>query len=116
MRVLGTSVLVFEAIVVALGIPVALTVADTGRPVLVGWLGAALVALCLVAAGTVTRPWGVVLGWVVQVLVLATAVVVPAMLVLGLVFAALWWAAVHFGRKADALRAARDAGADPGAG
>ena len=32
---------------------------------------------------------------------------VPLMLVLGLVFAGLWWAALRYGGQVDAMRAAR---------
>ena len=122
MKVLGRSVLGFEAIVVALGIPVAMQLGPTAGRAVTVWVGLLLVLVCLLATGLVGRPSGVAAGWVVQGLVIATAVVVPAMLVLGLVFAGLWWAAVHYGRRADALSAAARApqsaapaqGADPG--
>lgn len=110
MRVLGTSVLVFEAIVMALFIPVAYFLGQAADGPTAAWLGAGLVVLCIVAAGLVTRPFGVILGWTVQVLVIACGFVVPAMFFVGGIFAALWWAAVRFGRKADAADAARDAG------
>jgi hypothetical protein len=44
---------------------------------------------------------------VLQALVIATGFVVPAMFVMGAVFALLWWAAIHYGGKADSLKAAR---------
>lgn len=109
MRVLGTSVLVFEAIVMGLFIPVAYF---TGRGGLNGstavWIGAGLVVLCVVAAGMVTRPGGIALGWIVQALVIACGFVVLDMFVMGAIFAALWWAAVHYGRKVDDMRTQRD--------
>ena len=62
-------------------------------------------------AGLVGRPWGVTVGWVLQACVLLTGLVVPAMLVLGVVFGGLWVAAVHYGRRVDAIKAARAGGA-----
>ena len=62
---------------------------------------------CLVCAGMLGRPWGVPVGWVLQGCVLLTGLVVPAMLVLGVVFGALWVAAVRYGRKVDAIKASR---------
>ncbi len=114
MKVLTTSVLAFEAIVVALGIPVAVRLGPlAGRPVAV-WGGLLLVLLCLAAIGLVRRPGGLWAGTAVQVLVLASALVVPAMAILGVMFALLWWAAIHYGAKADALDERRAAAAVPG--
>lgn len=113
MRVLGTSVLVFEAIVMGLFIPVAYF---TGRGLdgsTAAWVGVGLVVLCLVAAGMVTRPGGIALGWIVQVLVIACGFVVIDMFVMGAIFAALWWAAVHYGRKVDEMRTQRDQAGAP---
>jgi hypothetical protein len=100
------SVLFFESIVVGLAIPVALTLTDASTA-LVGWGFGGLAIACLVCAGLVGRPWGVTLGWVLQVGVLATGLVVPTMVVLGVVFAVLWVMAIRYGRKVDALKAAR---------
>ncbi|MGW5633859.1 DUF4233 domain-containing protein [Streptomyces sp. NPDC003832] len=61
--------------------------------------------LCLLLCGMVTRPGGVALGWALQVLLIAAGFVVPTMFVLGLVFAALWWASVHYGRQIDEAKA-----------
>ncbi|MEU9732692.1 DUF4233 domain-containing protein [Streptomyces sp. NPDC048002] len=61
--------------------------------------------LSLVLCGMVTRPGGVALGWALQVLLIASGFVVPTMFVLGLAFATLWWASVHYGRKIDEAKA-----------
>jgi Protein of unknown function (DUF4233) len=109
MRMFCASVLFFEAIVVGLAIPVALTLTDAD-PALVGWAFGALAVACLVCAGLLGRPWGVPLGWVLQVCVLLTGLVVPAMIALGLVFGGLWVAAVRYGRRVDQIKASRAAG------
>ncbi|MFI0432396.1 MAG: DUF4233 domain-containing protein [Candidatus Nanopelagicales bacterium] len=105
MRVLCASVLVFEAIIAGLFIPVAYFSGVVANGATAAWIGAALAVLCIVAAAVVTRPFGVALGWTVQILLLACGFVVPMMFALGLIFAALWWAALRYGRRADAARA-----------
>jgi hypothetical protein len=108
MKVLGTSVLVFEAIVVALFIPVAFFTGTVTDGATAAWLGGALAVVCLLGAGMVTRRGGIAVGWAIQVAVVACGFVVPLMFGLGGIFAALWWAAVHFGRKADAASSTRE--------
>lgn len=116
MRVIAASVLFFEAIVVALAIPVAITLADAD-PVVAGVGGGLLALACLVTAGLLRRPWGYRLGWALQVLVIACGLVVPVMFVLGAVFALLWGVGLQVGRKGEAVHAqlaAEAAAAEPG--
>ncbi|MFM9593010.1 DUF4233 domain-containing protein [Streptomyces scabiei] len=61
--------------------------------------------LCVVLCGLVTRPGGVQLGWALQIALILSGFVVPTMFFMGAVFAALWWASVHFGRKVDEAKA-----------
>lgn len=61
--------------------------------------------LSVLLCAMVTRPGGVLLGWVLQVALIAAGFVVPVMFILGVAFAALWWASVHFGRKIDVAKA-----------
>ncbi len=67
-------------------------------------------ALCVLLCGVVTRPGALAVGWLLQAALVAAGFVVPLMYFLGVSFAALWWAAVHFGRKIDEIKRARDAG------
>lgn len=106
MRVLGASVLVFEAIVVGLAVPAALALTDTDPAVIGWWLGGAAVA-GLVIAGLLGYRVGFVLGSVLQVVVVASGLVLPAMFFMGGLFALLWVAALYFGHKAETVRAAR---------
>jgi hypothetical protein len=95
-----------EVLVVGFAALVAKDLADVeGRTLALVTVGAML--LCLVAAGTLGSRVGYVLGWLVQVLLVLSVVWVPLMLFVGLVFAALWLAALVFGRRADALTARR---------
>ena len=71
-----------------------------------------LMLVSLLLCGMITRPGGIQLGWVLQVALIAGGFVVPAMFFLGVLFAGLWWASVHFGRKVDEAKAKWAAQAD----
>jgi Protein of unknown function (DUF4233) len=64
-------------------------------------LGSVLAVLCILDAGLLRRPWGVTLGWGLQIATFASAIVVPAMLVVGVLFGALWLTALAQGRVMD---------------
>jgi len=109
-RILSRSVLIFEAIMMGLFIPVAYFTGRGLSGATAAWLGAGLVVLCIVAAGAVGRPGGVALGWVVQALVIASGLLVWDMFILGVLFALLWWAALYYGAKVDATKSANSGG------
>ena len=65
-------------------------------------VGGVLAVAALVIAGLVRRPgqgWALVGGTVLQVAVIATGIVVPAMYALGAIFGALWLTAIWLGRR-----------------
>lgn len=75
-------------------------------------VGSVIAVLCILDAGLLRRPWGITLGWLLQVATLLAALVVPMMLIVGLIFGALWVTALVQGAKMDALtraHAAREA-------
>ena len=76
------------------------------------WGGSTLAVLCLVAAGAMRSRAGISLGWLCQALTLASALVLPAMLIVAGIFALLWWVCLSNGLRIDAdrARAAADAG------
>ena len=103
MRVLGSSVLALEAIVVLLAIPAVIVVGTIPVPPAVAIsVGFILAAALVVLARYVTRPWAVPAGWALQVLVVLTGLLAPAMFVVGGIFAVLWGVAIRLGRQADA--------------
>lgn len=113
MKVLGSAVLAFEAIIVLLATSLATSNGSVENVRLAWALGLLLMVLLFAAIGTLRRPWGVVVGWVLQVLVLATALVVGwSMVVIGGIFVALWFVAVRAGRRVDGLRAAAEGSGD----
>lgn len=92
---LGGSVLVFEAIVIVLAIPVAINVAGAPAGPAIA-LGGLLAVFAILTAAMLRRGRGwIAAGWAVQVLVIASAVVVPTMALLGVMFALLWFGALR---------------------
>ncbi|KQU66616.1 hypothetical protein ASC58_15545 [Phycicoccus sp. Root101] len=83
----GQGIVVFLGALVARGIAVA-DGDDAGSTWL--WVGTGLAVLCFVAAGMMRRPYGVTVGWLIQVATFAAAFVVPAMLIVGFIFLLLW--------------------------
>ncbi|MFI2782867.1 DUF4233 domain-containing protein [Streptomyces sp. ALB3] len=61
--------------------------------------------LSVLLCGLITRPGGIQLGWAFQVLLVLSGFFVPMMFVLGVIFGALWWASVHYGRRIDEAKA-----------
>ena len=111
MRTLCSAVLLFQAIVLGLAVPVALHLSDADNGAVVA-VGGTLVALCFVAAGLLGTPAGLVIGWFVEVASVLAGFVVPTMFALGTVFLVLWYFAIRLGRKGDAATAAHRAAQD----
>ncbi|HZX98842.1 MAG TPA: DUF4233 domain-containing protein [Dermatophilaceae bacterium] len=72
-------------------------------------IGSLLAVLCILDAGLLRRRWGISVGWVLQIATLACAFIVPVMLLVGLLFGALWLTALVQGRKMDEHTRAVDA-------
>ncbi|KJL32700.1 MULTISPECIES: DUF4233 domain-containing protein [Microbacterium] len=109
---LGSIILAFEAIVVGLaGLTVfGLKALGPGIEPWWGIVGGAVVGVAmLVAAGLMGSRAGIVMGWILQVIVLLSAILVPAILLVAIVFGGMWAYAMIVGGRAD--RAARSAGA-----
>lgn len=101
MRRLCATVLVFEAIVIGLAIPVAVKIVHAS-PQAAGLTGGILAVVAVLLAGLVGRPrlrWALAAGSLLQAAVIATGAVVPVMYALGVIFAALWATAIWLGRR-----------------
>ena len=72
------------------------------------WQGG-LALLCLVAAGLMRTPFGVTLGWLIQVATLLSALVLPMMAIVGVIFTLLWVVCLWQGQRIDAIQAGRAA-------
>lgn len=73
-------------------------------PVLVFGGGVVSILVFAVVAGQQRHSWGVALGAVLQVAIIATGILVPAMYVVGVAFAALWAWCLWRGRTLDQAR------------
>ena len=108
---IGQSIVVFFGALVARGIGAAQGDASAGTYL---WVGSAIAVLAVLAAGMMRRPFGVTLGWLIQVATFLSAIIVPVMAVVGLIFLALWVGCLVQGHKVDetdARRVAKAAGA-----
>ncbi|UDF13079.1 DUF4233 domain-containing protein [Antiquaquibacter oligotrophicus] len=68
--------------------------------------GGALLVLLVLTTRLVRYPWGVGLGWLLQVVLIATGILVPIMYVIGAGFAAIWVFCFIKGRSLDRAKAA----------
>ncbi len=103
------SVCVFFGALVARGLALA---GDNAAATAYLAVGSGLALLCVVAAGLMRTTLGLPLGWLIQAATFAAALVVPAMLLVGLIFTALWVTCIVQGRRVDRSQAAREQ-ADP---
>jgi len=72
-------------------------------------LGLWLMVMLGYAAGQQKKPWGLWLGWVLQAPLILGAFIDPAIAIIGVMFLALWIAALRIGGRIDRERAERDA-------
>ena len=102
MRGICAAVLVFEGLVIFFATLVALDLTDVDHATL--WaVGGGGALLCVVLAGLLRHRWAYAVASSLQVALVASGLVVPVMFFLGLVFGALWFVAIHLGRKVERL-------------
>jgi uncharacterized protein DUF4233 len=107
MRRMAASVLVFEAFIALFFGLVVAKLHPSDDWVVAVVLGVASVLL----SGMMRFRWAYGAGWVLQAGFIAAGAFVTDMYALGVIFAALWWAGLHYGAKAERIRAARTAAA-----
>src|SRR5690606_9713200 len=103
---LGSVVLGFEAIVVFLaGLTVYGLKALPGLESWWGVVGGAVVGLAMiVTAGAIARPGAIAVGWALQAVVLLSALLVPAIVLVALIFGGMWAYATIVGARVDRQR------------
>lgn len=97
---LGSIVLAVELVVVFLGALVLFGLKSLSAPAALGG-GAGLVILIAITVGLLRYPIGFVLGWLVQLIVLAAGFLVPAFFIVGAIFTAMWGYCMIAGGRID---------------
>jgi len=72
-------------------------------------VGGVAVLLTIATIGLLRHPWAYGLGWAIQVLILASGILNPAMFIVGAVFGGMWAYCMVVGARIDRDRAAADA-------
>lgn len=96
-------------------------------PVLILSVGIALSLVLVFTCAVLSKPWGVALGWILQLVLILTGILEPTMFVVGVLFAVAWWYGIRTGIRIDgeaarrereqaAWEAAHPDGQQPGAG
>jgi hypothetical protein len=101
---LCSTVLLMEAIVIGLAIPVAVQI-DHASPRAAGIVFgvAAVAAIILVILARRRLTWTLVGGSLLQVFVIAAGAVVPVMYFLGAIFGALWVIGIWLGHRVESV-------------
>jgi hypothetical protein len=113
---LGAVVLAFESVIVFLGGLVVYGLQALPDPIPAWWgiVGGAVLAILMVLTTRVLRyRWGIVLGWVLQLVVALGGFLVPALFLVALIFGGMWAYATIKGASLDARNARLAAQADP---
>lgn len=100
MKRLCAVVLVLQAVVTGLSIPVAIAVAHADATT-AGLVGGLLALVGLIIAGLLRYRWAYIAGSILQILVIATGFMVTSMFFLGIIFAALWATAIWLGWRVE---------------
>ena len=104
MKRMCATLLTLQAVVTALSIPVAITVAHTNAA-LAGSVSGGLAVLGLVLAGMLRHRWAYIAGSILQILVIATGFMVPTMYFLGVIFAIMWFLSIWLFRRVESAAA-----------
>ncbi len=112
---LGSIVLAFESVIVFLGGLAIFGLKALPEPIPPWWgiVAGTVVAVAMVLTARVLRyRWGIILGWVLQVIVALGGFFVPALFFIALVFGGMWAYATIKGASLDARNARLAAEAD----
>ncbi|MFC8038426.1 DUF4233 domain-containing protein [Paenarthrobacter sp. NPDC057355] len=105
----ASTVLLLEAFVAFFG-----TLAVFGlkrgevEPGIILGVGIALSVVLVLACAVLSKPWGIALGWVLQIVLILTGLAEPMMFIVGVLFAICWWYGIRAGMRIDREVAQRD--------
>jgi uncharacterized membrane protein YGL010W len=76
-------------------------------PVLILSVGIGLSVVLILACAVLSKPWGVGLGWILQLVLILLGFVEPMMFLVGALFALAWWYGIRTGIRIDTEAAQR---------
>ncbi|WP_347107653.1 DUF4233 domain-containing protein [Paenarthrobacter sp. S56] len=105
----GSTVLLLEAFVAFFGTLVVfgLKRGEVAPGIILG-AGIALSVILVLACAVLSKPWGIGLGWALQLVLILTGFAEPTMFIVGILFAACWWYGIRTGIRIDREVAQRD--------
>jgi hypothetical protein len=107
-RRLCSAILLLQAVV--LGLSTIVLVRSDGLSTAQGlWIGLGLCVLCFLVAGMLRQRWAYLVGHAIQLGSVVLGAFTPVMIVLGVVFGALWITAYRLGATIDRVTAAAPA-------
>jgi hypothetical protein len=77
-------------------------------PALILGVGIGLSIIMILACAVLSRPWGVGLGWILQIVLILTGLVEPLMFLVGGLFGLAWWYGIRTGIRIDSEAAQRE--------
>ena len=77
-------------------------------PALILGTGIALSLVMVLACAVLSKPWGVGLGWILQIVLILTGIVEPMMFLVGALFGLAWWYGIRTGIRIDSESAKRE--------
>ena len=106
---MGSAILVFEAIVLGLSIPISVVVYDVNIALAL-WSTFLLMVLCILAVGGVRhdKKAAITTGIVVQAMIIGVGIFVRPLLFPGILFLLIWGLAYVVSNKVDEAKAARE--------
>lgn len=78
------------------------------EPGIILGVGIGLSVVLVLACAVLSKPWGVAVGWGLQVVLILTGLAEPTMFIVGILFAICWWYGLRAGMKIDREVAQRD--------
>lgn len=108
---LAAVILACEALIVFLAALVIWGLAQGEPPgALPSWValaaGGVIIVALIATIGLLRHSWAYALGWALQLLILASGFLNPAMFVVGVIFGGMWWYAMVVGARIDRQHAA----------
>ncbi|MGR0160077.1 DUF4233 domain-containing protein [Paenarthrobacter nitroguajacolicus] len=71
-------------------------------------VGIALTVVLVLACAVLSKPWGIAVGWALQLVLILTGFAEPTMFIVGILFAICWWYGIRAGMRIDREVAQRD--------